>query len=406
MASSYPIQKIRQSIPALERQHQGKPVIYLNGPGGTQIPRVVVDAVSDYLLNWNANLGGPFITSEKTTEILQNTREAMACYINANWDEISFGGNMTSLTFAFSRSLANQWQAGDNIIVTELEHESNVSPWIRAAEERGVEIRVWPVDSETVTLDVNRLDDLLDEKTKLVAVTMASNLVGSHVDVKAAAIKTHAAGADIFVDATHAAAHLSIDVQDIDCDYLVCSAYKFSAPHVGILFGKKAKMETLQPYKVMPVADVQPSRWETGTQNFEGLAGLLALLQYKSHLAGDAQMSVQAFKNTMGMIRNYETELNQHFIAGLRELKHVQLYGLQSDDSMNQRTPTFAIRIDGEAPMDSAKRLAEAGMFAGAGHFYVTGVTKRLNLHPEGILRLGFAYYNSLEEVERLLDTL
>lgn len=407
MATSLNMDAIRASIPALKREHNGEPVVYLNGPGGTQMPRVVVDAVSDYLLNWNANLGGPFVTSEKTTEIMWEARAAMAAFVNAaNPGEISFGGNMTSVTFAFSRALANQWQAGDNIIITELEHEANVSPWIRAAQDKGVEIRVWPIEPETVTLDPKRLDDLLDDKTRLVAVTMASNLVGSHVDVKAATEKAHAAGADCFVDATHAAAHIPIDVQVLGCDYLVCSAYKFSGPHVGIIYGKLAKMEAIAPYKVIPVADVQPSRWETGTQNFEGLAGLLAVLKYKAHLADDAPVSTQSLHEAMRRIQSYEMTLNQHFLEGIAQLPQVTLYGLSDSASCHQRTPTFALRVEGESPADSAKRLADKGLFAGAGHFYVTGVTKRLGLHPEGILRLGFAYYNTLAEVDRLLASL
>lgn len=398
----YDIQKIRASIPALSQTHNDQPVVYLNGPGGTQMPECVPNAMRDYMLNSNSNLGGPFAASIDTGELYDQAHKVAAAFVNApDWREISFGANMTTLTFAFSRCLSKTWPTGANIVLTELEHDANVAPWLLAAQDHGLEVRYWPVNLDTYKLELEDLEKLIDDQTVFLATTMANNLIGSHVDVKGACAIAKANDMEVFVDATHACAHMPIDVQDIGCDYLACSAYKFSGPHVGILYGKLALREKLMPYKLPLAPDVCPYKWELGTQNFEGLAGLIAILEYKSKIAGN-EFSTANIHQAMRMIGEYELQLTEAFTEGLNAQSHIDWFGIQDD--VTQRTATFGLRVKGEAPAETSKRLAQKGFYTSAGSFYCQGLLKRLGfLEDGGLCRVGFAYYNTLEEVERLL---
>ncbi len=407
---SYNLIKIRQAIPALLQTHHCHPVIYLNGPGGTQVPRCVPEAMSHYLLETNSNLGAPFSASIKTGKIMEEARRAAAAFFNArDWREISFGQNMTSVVFNFSRALSNTWQPGDNIILTELDHDSNVSPWVMAAREKGVEIRYWPVNLEGMTLDLEDLEPLLDSRTRLLAVTMASNLVGSIINIKEAVRIAKQVEAHVFIDVTHACAHLSIDVQELGCDSMACSAYKFSGPHLGILYGRLEVMQLIPAYKVPHAADLCPSKWEQGTQNFEALAGLVAILKYKAGMAGNGDLTTANLHAAMQMIFNYERKLIQRFLEGLSSfpaLAEWDRYGLFNvGTDVNARTPTFSFRIPGQTPEETTRWFAEEGVFTASGHFHCSGVINKLGLDElGGVWRLGFAYYTTIEEIDRLLE--
>lgn len=402
---TYDIKAIRSHIPALSQTLNDQPVVYLNGPGGTQVPQCVAQAMSDYLLHSNSNLGGPFSASIDTAELYDDAHKAAAAFINApDWREISFGANMTTLTFAFSRCLSKTWPNSGNIILTELEHDANIAPWLLAAEDHGLEVRYWPVNLDTFKLELDDLENLIDDNTVFLSMTLANNLIGSHVDAKGATAIAKKHGIEVFVDATHACAHIPIDVQDIDCDYLACSAYKFSGPHIGMLFGKLALREKLMPYKLPLAPNVCPYKWELGTQNFEGLAGLIAILKYKAAIVG-GELNTQDLHAAMRLIGEYELTLINAFTEGLNTKSNISWYGIK--DEPTARTATFGLRVDGESPADTSKRLAEQGFFTSAGSFYCQGLLKRLGfLENGGLCRVGFAYYNTLEEVERLLNIL
>lgn len=405
------ISKIRSSIPALAQSHQNHPVIYLNGPGGTQVPQCVSEAMSDYLLHSNSNIGAPFPASMKTDELMDQARSAMRLFLNAKENqEISFGLNMTSLTFSFSRILSKTWNPGDHIILTDLDHDSNISPWVLAAQERGVEVKYWPLDKNTMNLNPQDLANLLSQKTRLVCLTMASNLLGSVPDLELIIKTIHQAGALVFLDATHACAHFSMDVQQLNTDFLVCSAYKFSGPHMGILYAKLDLIEN-----IIPEIYHSPyhSQWELGTQNFEALAGLLAILNYKSGMLGVNYLSRENLKNSMDAIFNYEKFLIKLFLDGLKNISNIKLYGLSLDqlpeDYLNNsqflRTPTFALRLNHEKPQETAQYFAQKGVFTAGGYFHCTRLIQTMGLEKlGGIWRVGLAYYNTPEEIERLLN--
>ena len=403
---SFPIDWVRDQFPALRRSKGNQPVIYLDGPGGTQVPEQVIDAIADYLRTSNSNLGGKFVTSAQTGELVLRARSALADFINAREPrEIVFGQNMTSLTFALSRSLARTWSADSEIIVTSLDHDANIAPWRLAAAERGVTVKTWEVCKQTCSLDLEDLRPLLNKRTALIAVTLASNASGSHVDVRGVADLAKSVQAKVFVDAVHFAPHGQIDVQSLDCDFLACSAYKFFGPHIGVLWGREELLSHLESFKVRPAANRPPGKWETGTQSFENIAGTLGALGYMRNLA--SAVNKTSLADAMELIRNYECTLSRRFLAGAVRIPRLSLYGITDPLKAMRRTPTFALRLEGVPPDLVAQKLGDIGIFVWSGDFYAVDLIKRLGLEESGgVVRVGFVHYNTVEEVDRVLEVL
>nr|WP_290225707.1 cysteine desulfurase-like protein [Trichocoleus desertorum] len=401
---------IRSKFPALTQEINGQPAIFCDGPGGTQVPKTVVDVISGYLLTSNANAHGAFATSHRTDTLIAAARSAVADFLNCGSDEVVFGANMTTLTYSISRAIGRVLQSGDEIIVTTLDHYANVCAW-EALAERGIVVRTVDMHPEDCTLNWQELTRSLNERTKLVAVGYASNAVGTINDIAKITQLAHQVGAWVFVDAVHYAPHGAIDVQALDCDFLVCSAYKFFGPHLGILYAKREHLAQIQPYKVLPAPDEVPSRWETGTQNYEGMAGLLATLGYLTELGHRVDPAVQnrraALAAVTSAIHTYEAELSQALLRGLLEIPGVTVYGITDLNRLSERTPTFGIRINGYTPYELATQLGDRGIFTWHGHFYALGVIERLGLAASGgLLRIGMVHYNTIDEVNRLLQTL
>lgn len=401
---------IRNQFPALSQDVQGQPVAFFDGPGGTQVPHSVIDAITLYLRTSNANSHGAFATSIRTDELILATRSAVADLLGCEADEVVFGANMTTLTFALSRAIGRDLQVGDEIVVTQLDHDANVTPWI-ALKERGVVIRVANIQLEDCTLDLADLERQINDRTKLVAIGYASNAVGSITDVAKVVEMAHAVGALVFVDAVHYAPHGPIDVRALDCDFLTCSAYKFFGPHVGILYGKRQHLSRFRPYKVRPAPEEGPSRWESGTQNFEGLAGVLATIRYLTELGEQVVPGVEsrrlALRAAMQATQDYERSLFTELVANLVQIPGLTVYGITDPNRFNQRTPTAAIRLAGQAPVATAKALADRGLFAWHGNFYALNLIQRLGLESNGgLLRLGLAHYNTMAEINRLSQAL
>lgn len=401
---------IRAQFPALSQKMNGHPVVFLDGPGGTQIPSTVVDAISNYLITSNANLHGAFATSVRTDALVEQARSAAADFLGCDSDEVVFGANMTTLTFAISRSIGRELKPGDQIVVTNLDHDANVAPWL-ALEERGVIVRTVDIHAEDCTLDMADLAHQITERTKLVAIGYASNAVGTINNVAQVVRLAHAVGAWVFVDAVHYAPHGLINVHSLDCDFLVCSAYKFFGPHVGILYGKREHLTRLHPYKPRPAAEAVPWRWETGTQNFEGLAGVVATINYLAKLGRQASPTVanrrSALMTAMVAIQEYERTLSEYMIPHLLEIPGVTLYGITDPARFAWRTPTVSLRVAGYSPAELAKALGERGIFTWNGNFYALNLTQRLGLEASGgLVRIGCTHYNTPEEIQRLLHTL
>ena len=407
---------IRAEFPALaEKDPAGRPYVYFDGPGGTQVPRSVIAAMEDYLVRANSNVHGAFLTSRRTDEIIARAREAAADFLNApSPEEIVFGPNMTTLTFHISRALERELAPGDEVVVTRLDHDANVAPWLRLAE-RGVTIRWADFHPETCTLDLEGLRGLLNERTRLVAVGYASNAVGTINDVARIARWAHEVGAWVYVDAVHYAPHGPIDVQAVGCDFLVCSAYKFFGPHLGVLWGRRELLERLQPDKVRPAPDTVPDRFETGTQNHEGLAGLVAAVDY---LAGIGERFGEPFvgwytaltgrrlhlKTALSAIQAYERELGWRLIRGLQAIPGLRIWGITDPALADWRVPTVSFTLEGFTPQEVARRLGEEGIFVWDGNFYALGLTRRLGLEEKGgLVRVGLVHYNTAEEVDRFL---
>lgn len=410
---------LRLQFPSLQQEINGQPALFLDGPGGTQTPLGVMEAISDYLLRDNSNQGGRFATSQRTDALLAAARQAAADFLNAaRPQEIVFGPNMTSLTFHFSRALSQTWQAGDEIIVTRLDHDANISPWLLAARDRGVTVRWLDFHAEDCTLALEELPHLLTDKTRLVAVTYASNAVGSITDVARVVRLAQAAGAQVYVDAVHYAPHGAIDVQALECDYLVCSPYKFFGPHSGILYGKHDRLESLAAYKVRPAANQPPGKWETGTPNFESIAGIRAAIHYLATIgelyAGPDLPRLAAYtgvrrqlKTALHLIQQHESALSLRFLAGAAGISGLRVYGITDIERLDERTPTFAVSLAGYTPPQLAQKLADQGIFVWDGHYYAVAVMERLGLLDQGgLVRIGFVHYNTTAEVDRLLQTL
>lgn len=398
---------LRAQFPALNLEVNGKTAVFLDGPGGTQSPQSVIDAMGGYLQFGSSNLGGPFLTSRHADEIVAEARQAMADFLNAEPHEVIFGQNMTSLTFSMSRALSRTWQAGDEIIVTRLDHDANVSPWLLAAEDRGVTVRWLDFDPADCTLMLHQLPDLLNEKTKLLAISYASNAVGSITDVRRAAELAHANNTLIYVDAVHFAPHGLLDVQTLDCDFLACSAYKFCGPHSGVLYGKYELLESLTAYKVRPAPQKSPGKWETGTQSFEGLAGVTAAVEYIAALGGTAGSRRERVVKAMASVKAYEEQMSEHFLTAATAVSGLKVYGITDIERVGERTPTFAVSLAGFAPAEVAARLGERGIFVWDGNYYAIEVMRRLGLlESGGLVRIGFVHYNTTAEVDLVLQAL
>jgi len=430
------IAALRSQFPALSRQQDARPVVYLDGPAGTQVPKSVADAVSECLLRHNANTGAPFATSCEADAILDAGRNAMADLLGAaDPDEIAFGQNMTSLTMAASRALGRTWKAGDEIIVSRLDHDANVTPWVLAAADAGVTVRHIDINHHDCTLDLGSFEAALSERTRLVAVGYASNAVGTINTVPHIVARAKSVGALTWIDAVHYAPHGPIDVRAIGCDFLVCSAYKFFGPHVGILWGRRAVLESLQPYKLRPCSNELPGRWMTGTQNHEGIAGVTAAVEYVAGIGGgvlsetrvdpspqpsppngaagngDAVLGGEggrraALLRAFDRIVSYERELGGRLIAGLQRLPGFKIWGITKPEQLRDRVPTVSVTHVSRTPLEISAALAERGIYTWAGNHYALPVTETLALEPHGTLRIGLVHYNTAEEVERLLEAL
>ncbi|MBK8988321.1 MAG: cysteine desulfurase-like protein [Chloroflexi bacterium] len=399
---------LRAQFPALQLEINGKTAVYLDGPGGTQVPQRVIDAISEALTVGISNHGGPFFTSARSDAIVEAARMAMMDFYNARRpEEIVFGQNMTSLTFAISRAIARTWQPDDEIVVTRLDHDANISPWLLAAEDRGVTVRWLDFDPADCTLKLEALPDLLNEKTRLVAITLASNAVGSITDVKRAVEMVHAAGALAYVDSVHYAPHGSIDVQDLDCDFLAASVYKFFGGHVGALYGKYDLLDAMTAYKVRPASSKPADKWETGTQSFESLIGVTAAVDYIADIGDAVGSRRQRLVQAMARIKEYEMSLSERFLQGATKVPGLHVYGITDIESLEHRTPTFAISLEGFTPAQVAQKLGEQGIFVWDGHYYAIAVMERLGLLDKGgLVRIGFVHYNTAEEVDRVLTAL
>lgn len=399
---------LRAQFPALQLEVGGKTAVFLDGPGGTQVPHSVIDAMSGYLSHGGSNAGGPFFTSRYTDEVTHAARLAMMDLYNARRpEEIVFGQNMTSLNFSLSRALARTWQPGDEIIVTRLDHDANISPWLLAAEDRGVTVRWLDFDPTDCTLRLDTLPELLNDKTRLLALTYASNAVGSISDVRRAAQLAHAAEALLLVDSVHFAPHGLIDVQALDCDFLISSAYKYFGPHTGILYGKYELLDGLLAYKVRPAPGKPAGKWETGTQSFESLAGVTAAVNYLATLGGETGTRRERLVRAMQRTKAYEMSLSERFLRGAAQVPGLRVFGITDVERLDERTPTFAVSLDGISPEVVATRLGEQGIFVWHGHYYAVAVMERLGLLSQGgLVRIGFVHYNTVDEVDQVLAAL
>jgi cysteine desulfurase family protein (TIGR01976 family) len=403
MQRTFDVQAVRDQFPALGRTHNGRGVVYFDGPGGSQVARQAIEAITGYMERGGANLHGVFPTSTETEEILADTRMATADFLGAAPDEVAFGANMTTLTFAVSRALASGWDRDSEIVVTELDHRANVDPWMIAAAERGARVRWIRVDPETLTLDENDLEQNITERTKLVAIGLASNAVGTVNDVAAAADRAHSAGALVAVDAVHAAPHLPLDRDAIGADVITCSAYKFFGPHVGVATIRRDLFEKMGVYRLDPAPDYIPDKLETGTQNHEGIAGVKGALDFISSL-GEGTSQREKLTSAMKAVEEQEAALAEHFRIALRDIPGVKLYA--APDGV-RKTPTLAFTVQGKAPEEVCLQMLEHGFFIAAGDFYASTLAEKLGIGDSGgFIRAGLAPYNTEEEVERFVEAL
>jgi cysteine desulfurase family protein (TIGR01976 family) len=404
----------------------GRPAIYFDGPGGTQVPQRVIDAMSAYLAHSNANTHGAFRTSRETDAVLESAHQAMADFLNAGSPaEIAFGPNMTTLTFQFSRAIGRLMQPGDEVVITRLDHDANRAPWL-ALREQGIVVKELGFDPSNCTLPIDSttrssgpaLADLLSARTRLIAVGYASNAVGTVNPVRRIAEMAHAAGARLWVDAVHYAPHGPIDIQELGCDFLICSPYKFFGPHAGVVWGRYDLLEELRAYKVRPAGDLPPDKFETGTQSHEAQAGVLAAIEYLAELGGKygggyaagfpgLEGRRLALKQAMAAIQDYERPLFARFVTGLAAIPGLRLYGIADPDRFDQRTPTAAFRLANRPPEAVAEHLARHGAYVWSGNFYAVTVTEQLGLEASGgVVRAGLVHYNTTEEVDFCLARL
>lgn len=401
---------VRSQFPSLQMQVNGQPAAFLDGPAGTQVPTQVMHAIQNYLMSANANTCGAFLTSRRTDEMIAGARAAMADFFHCERDEVVFGQNMTTITFAISRAIGRELKAGDEIVLTTLDHDANFSPW-EALEEKGVAIRQVDIREEDCTLNLEDLKSKLNERTKLVAVGYASNAVGTINPVAEITKLAHAVGALVYVDAVHYAPHGLIDVKELDCDFLVCSSYKFFGPHMGILYGKREHLRRFRPYKVRPCTEQIPDRWESGTQVHELIAGIGAAVEYMAKLGRRCEPAVTTRREALAAAHRataaYERRLMARLIEGLQAIPGVRIYGIMDSKRFEERCSTLALRIGEHKPTTIATFLGERGIFTWDGNYYALNLSERLGVESKGgMLRIGLVHYNTMEEVERTLTAL
>ena len=424
---------VRAQFPSLSQTVNGHPAVFFDGPGGTQVPQRVIDAISNYLAHDNANTGGAYATSRRTDAMIAEARATMADFLHCGADEVVFGPNMTSLTFAISRAIGRELKPGDEILLTRLDHDANFSPWTAMAEDRGVTVRIAEFRDSDCTLDLDDLASKINAKTRLVAVGYASNAVGSINPVKQIVELAHKAGALAYIDAVHYGPHGLIDVAALDCDFLACSTYKFFGPHMGVLFGKREHLKRLRPYKVRPNTNATPNCWEWGTMQHENIAGITACVEYIADLGretehvgtaapgrpsgeargdkGIAGIGIssrrQAIATAYAAIHEHERALLERMMAGLKKFPGLKIYGITDSARFDDRCATFALRIEGHTPLELATKLGDRGFFTWDGNYYALNLTEHFDVEKSGgFLRIGLVHYNTLEEVDRLLAAL
>ena len=412
---------VRARFPALKRKQGGRSYVYLDGPGGTQVPQATIEATAEYLRHSNANHGGAFVTSEESDALLARAHAEAADFLGAEPHEVVFGQNMTTLTFAVSRALGRTVSAGDEIVVTRLDHDANVAPWLALEEERGAVVRWVEIRPEDCTLDLGSLERAITRRTKIVAVGMASNAVGTINPIEQVVAMARAAGALTYVDAVHAAPHMALDVGSLGADFVVCSPYKFFGPHLGLLYGRGDLLERLSAYKVRPAPDEPPGKWETGTLPGEALAGLLGTFGYLEWLgekyggpaaglsgadAGSASLQAK-LRAAMAVIRSTERVLARRALATLVDVPGLKLRGITDPDRLDERVPTFAFTMSGRTPREVAGELGRQGIAAWDGDFYAWELIRALGLSASGgLIRIGLTHYNTTAEVDRLVEVL
>ncbi len=401
---------VRSQFPSLAQTVNGNPTVFLDGPGGTQVPQRVIDAISDYLATSNANTCGAYATSRRTNAVIDDARAAMADFLGSDPDEIVFGPNMTTLTYAMSRAIGRELGPGNEIVLTHLDHDANISPW-RALEETGATVRFAEINQEDCTLDMNDLAQKINGQTRVVAVGYASNAVGTINPVKEIVQLAHDHGALAYIDAVHYAPHGPIDVRALDCDFLVCSTYNFFGPHMGVFYGKREHLKRLQPYKVRANTEAVPNRWEWGTLNHECIAGITGCVDYLADLGRRVDPSASTRRAALlaayDAIQKHERNLAKKLIRGLAALPGLTIFGITDLRRFDQRCPTIAVRIAGYTPLELATALGERGFFTWDGNYYALNLTERLDLEKDGgFLRIGLVHYNTSEEVDRLINAL
>ena len=418
MQMTIDLETIRSQFPALSIVDGDMPRIYFDNPGGTQAPTMVADRMQQCLLESNANIQGGFRTSNLVDAIIEDAHQAVADLLNApSRDEIIYGANMTTLTLHLSRSIGRCFNRGDEIILSRMCHDANVGPWLMLARDLGLEVKWMPFNTETFEFDLDQYDDLLTNKTKLVCVGGASNMTGTINDIKSICAKAHAAGAWTYIDAVQSVPHVSTDVQDLDCDFLVCSSYKFFGPHQGTLWGRREILKMLEPYKVRPASSRIPACFETGTQNHEGMAGTTAAIDYFAwvgeSMAGQYHEQYSQFEGrrkyvhaAMDCLFAYEKGLAQHLINGLQQLPGVRIQGITAPDAMHRRVPTVSFTVDGVNPAAIAEDLAARNIFVWSGDYYAVEVATALGIIDSGAVRIGPVHYNSIAEVDQVLNAL
>ena len=414
------IESCRAQFPALKREENGKPVVFFDGPAGTQVPTSVAEAMSYYLLHANSNLHGQFGVSQHSDALLQQSHCAHASFVGAKSDqEIIFGQNMTSLTFAFSRALAKTWSPGDEIIVTALDHDANITPWTMAAEDAGVKVHFVNYRPDDFMLDLDDLANKLNDKTKLVAAGCASNATGGINPVKKIGQMAHSVGAKVFLDAVHFGPHGLIDVFDWDCDFLACSNYKFFGPHLGMLWGRLELLKELTPYKVRPASNATPARWMTGTQSHESIIGGKACIDYICGIGRAVSKTPEpkneehANKNRRGELKSafiaieeYEQLLSKTLLDRLTSIQDLAIIGIKDKSRIAERFPTFSVRHKNVSSAEIAKQLGENGICVWNGNYYALEFSTRMGFEPDGMVRIGLVHYNTVEEINRLGDAL
>jgi cysteine desulfurase family protein (TIGR01976 family) len=398
---------VRSQFPSLSQTVDSKPAVFLDGPGGTQVPRRVIDAITDYLAANNANTSGAYATSRNTDCMIAGARAAMGDFLNCDADEIVIGPNMTTLTYAMSRAIGRELGPGDEIVLTLLDHDANFSPW-KALEEKGVKIHAAAFNPAECTLDMHDLANKITSRTKLVAVGYASNAVGTINSVAEVVRLANKAGALSYIDAVHYAPHGPIDVRALDCDFLVCSTYKFFGPHMGVLYGKREHLQRFKPFKVRPLTDSIPNCWEWGTLNHECIAGIKACVDYWEELGRRAKPAVESRRAAIlaahEAIHLHERGMMEKMIAGLLAIPGLKFYGISDPRKFDNRCATMVVRIEGFTPLELATKLSDRGFFTWDGNYYALNVTEQLDVEKTGgFLRIGLVHYNTTEEVDRML---